>query len=150
MSIHYHRSGSRLRVTALCLGAFALLYGGSFYTRDWRTAVPDGARPIEQAGVRAAAVAAPLATVAKLDEPPLRAAPGVARAEPDVTGALASRSERSELRPSRQRATPKRPPVQKQTTGPPPKMAGAGGDPAPPIAQPISQPIEFELAERGH
>src|SRR6476659_7413542 len=83
------RSGSRLRVTALCLGAFALLYGGSFYTRDWRTAVPEGAHPIERAGVRAAAVAAPLARTAKLDEPRPPAAQPIARTEPDVTGALA-------------------------------------------------------------
>ena len=81
------RSGSRLRVTALCLGAFALLYGGSFYTRDWRTAVPQGAHAVERSGVRAAVVAAPLARTAKLDEPLPRAAQPAARTEPDVTGA---------------------------------------------------------------
>src|SRR3954453_20114797 len=116
MPVHCRRSGSRSRVTALCLGAFALLYGGSFYTRDWRTTVPDGARPVA-AGIRSAA--APLATVAKLDEPPPRAAQVVARSEPDVTGALASRSERGrpEPRSSRQRATRKRTPPPKETAG---------------------------------
>src|SRR3954451_8955854 len=89
------RSGSRLRVIALCLGAFALLYGGSFYTRDWRTAVPEGAHPVERSGVRAAVVAAPLARTAKLDKPLPRAAKPAARTEPYVTGALASRSDRA-------------------------------------------------------
>src|SRR4051812_46044837 len=89
MSVHYPRSGSPLRASALCLGAFALLYGGSFYTRDWRTAVPEGGHSV---------VPAPLARTAKIVEPLPRAAQPVARTEPDVTGALASRSDRAQHR----------------------------------------------------
>jgi len=153
MSVHYPRSGSRLRVTALCLGAFALLYGGSFYTHEWRTAVPEGAHPVERAGVRAVVVAAPLARTAKIGEPPPRAAQLVARTEPDVTGTLASRSgraqHRSELpRPSlqRQRAARNQPLRQRSTGGTAPKIAVASVGPA----SAITQPIEFELAQRSH
>src|SRR3954467_14768583 len=149
MSVHYHRSGSRLRVIALCLGAFALLYGGSFYTRDWRTAVPQGAHPVERSAVRAGVVAAPLARTAKLDEPLPRAAQPAARTEPDVTGALASRSDRarhrSELpRPGlqRQRSARMQPLRQMPTAGTAPKIAVASVGPA----SAITQPIEFELA----
>jgi hypothetical protein len=149
MSVRYHGSGSRLRVTVLCVGAFALLYGGSFYTRDWRTAVPHGARPVEQAAVRSARLAASLVTVAKVDEPPPSA--GVARAEPDVTGALASRLELAEdrpKRPSRQRAPQKRTPPQKETAGATPNMAGASAEPALPLARPRATVARFGFFSR--
>src|SRR3954470_23623882 len=50
----YHRSGSRLRATAICLGGIALVYGVWFFTRDWRA--PEAHLPgqprAEQAAVR--------------------------------------------------------------------------------------------------
>ena len=64
------------RVSALAL----LFYGASFYTRDWRSVVPDVGQPAQaQAAVRP--MAGPLPAHAVLGEPS-------APAEPATTGAL--------------------------------------------------------------
>src|SRR3712207_3313145 len=46
MSAFHRGLGSFLRLTGFCLGAAALLYGGSLYTRDWRLAVHEAGPPV--------------------------------------------------------------------------------------------------------
>src|SRR4051794_34337320 len=87
MSAHLQGSGSRLQVTGLCLGAVALLYSGSFYTRDWRLVVHQAGQPLaEQVLVRSIKLAAEPMANAKSAEPPARIAERTTRAEPEVTG----------------------------------------------------------------
>src|SRR5215207_9634916 len=89
MSAHHQGSGSRLRVTGLCFGAVALLYGGSFYTRDWRPALHQaGQRAAEQASLRSTKLPSGPKANAKPVEPPARVAERTIRAEPEVTGAI--------------------------------------------------------------
>ncbi len=40
LSTPLRMSGSRLGVAGVCLASLVLLYGASFFTRDWRTVVP--------------------------------------------------------------------------------------------------------------
>ena len=90
MSAHYEGSGSRLPAVGFCLGAVAMLYGGSFYTRDWRPVVHKAGQPVaEQVSARSAFVARPMAPDAKPAEPPSRLVELTARVEPEVTGAVA-------------------------------------------------------------
>src|SRR5215212_2260892 len=90
MSVHLQGSGSRLPVAVVCLGAFAFLYGGSFYTRDWRPVVHQAGRPLaETVSARSTVVAArPMTLDAKPAEVPARMAERTTRAEPEVTGAV--------------------------------------------------------------
>jgi hypothetical protein len=90
MWAHHNGSGSCLRVTSLCLGAFALLYGGSFYTRDWRPMVHQAGQPLaETVSARSTVAAAQPTTLdAKPTEVPARIAEHTTRAEPEVTGAV--------------------------------------------------------------
>src|SRR5215210_4098939 len=90
MWAHHNGSGSCLRVTGLCLGAFALLYGGSFYTRDWRPVVHQAGQPLgETVSARSTVAAArPLTLDARPAEVPARIAERTTRAEPEVTGAV--------------------------------------------------------------
>jgi hypothetical protein len=86
----YHRSGSRWRVIAICLGAVALIYGASLFTRDWRAPAPQqpGQPLAEQAAVRpirGAARAVALETIPDVTGSVAAAAP---RVEPEVTSAL--------------------------------------------------------------
>ena len=67
-----------------------MLYGGSFYTRDWRPVVHKAGQPVaEQVSARSAFVARPMAPDAKPAEPPSRLVELTARVEPEVTGAVA-------------------------------------------------------------
>src|SRR5215207_3873241 len=90
MSVHLQGSGSRLPVAVVCLGAVALLYAGSFYTRDWRPVVHQAGRPLtETVSARSTvAVARPMTLDAKPAEVPARIAERTTRAEPEVTGAV--------------------------------------------------------------
>ena len=90
MSAHYQASGSRLPAVGFCVAAVVLLYGGSFYTRDWRPVVHQAGQPVaEQGSARSALVARPTASDAKPAEPPTRFVERTARVEPEVTGAVA-------------------------------------------------------------
>src|SRR5215210_2704243 len=85
---HHNGSGSRLRVSGFCLGAFALLYGGSFYTRDWRPVVHRAGQALaETVSARSTKLAAGPIAFAKPAEPP-RVDERTTHAEPEVTGAL--------------------------------------------------------------
>src|SRR4051812_36090914 len=86
----YHRSGSRWRVTAICLGAVALIYGASFFTRDWRAPATHGAwqPPAEQVAVRPIRGAARPAAVETIPAGTGSIAAVAPRVEPEVTGAL--------------------------------------------------------------
>jgi len=89
MSAYHHGSGSRLPAIGFCLGAVALLYGGSFYTRDWRPVVHQAGQSVtEQVSARSASVARPMAPDAKPAEPRSRLVELTARVEPEVTGAV--------------------------------------------------------------
>src|SRR5215212_172997 len=90
MSVHLQGSGSRLPVAVVCLGAVALLYAGSFYTRDWRPVVHQAGRPLtETVSARSTVAAArPMTLDAKPAEVPARIAERTTRAEPEVTGAV--------------------------------------------------------------
>jgi len=81
----YHRSGSRLRATAICLGGIALIYGGSFFTRDWRApkAHLPGQPLAEQAAVRPIRAAARPVVVETTDS----VAAATPRIGPEVTSA---------------------------------------------------------------
>ena len=90
MSAHYQASGSRLPAVGFCVAAVALLYGGSFYTRDWRPVVHQAGQPVaEQGSARSALVARPMALDTKPAGPPTRLVELTARVEPEVTGAVA-------------------------------------------------------------
>src|SRR5690349_8136555 len=86
----YHRSGSRLRVPAACLGAVAVLYLGSFFTRDWRAPAPDqpGQPRAEQISVRPIRGAVRREAVEAVPADPVRVAIPVPRVDPEVTGAV--------------------------------------------------------------
>ena len=89
MWAHHDGAGSRLPAVGFCLGAVALLYGGSFYTRDWRPAVHQAGQPVtEQSARPTKAGARPMAMEAMPSELPARVAVHTVRAEPEVTGAL--------------------------------------------------------------
>jgi hypothetical protein len=91
----YPQSGSRLTVTAACLGAVVLLYGGSFFTRDWRApAFHQPGQPLaEQAALRPIRGAARPMTAEVIPAEPPRAAVHTTRIEPEVTSALPRGSE---------------------------------------------------------
>src|SRR4051812_36388586 len=89
MSTYRQRSGSRLPAAGFCLGAVALLYGGSFYTRDWRLVIHRAGQPVTApVSARSALEARPLSPHVKPSELPARVAVHTARVEPEVTGAL--------------------------------------------------------------
>jgi hypothetical protein len=89
MSTYHQRSGSRLPAVGFCLGAVALLYGGSFYTRDWRPVIHRAGQPVTApVSARSALEARPLSPDVKPSELPARVAVHTVRVEPEVTGAL--------------------------------------------------------------
>jgi hypothetical protein len=89
MSAYDQRSGSPLRVAGFCLLAITLLYGGSFFTRDWRLAVHPAEQPLAEQPIRPARGAMrPVATEAMLAPLPARVAAQTGHAEPEVTGAV--------------------------------------------------------------
>ena len=90
MSAYHQRSGSPLRVAGLSLLAITLLYGGSFYTRDWRVAVHQAGQPLAEQLIRPSRGAMrPVAIEAMPTQLPARVATQAAHAEPEVTGAVA-------------------------------------------------------------
>src|SRR5215207_8397891 len=97
-SVQQQRSRSRLKTVGLCLGAFVLLYANSFYTRDWRTVVPN-AEPTaaEQRPIRSKIV--PSTVEAALTDAPVWR-------DPDVTGSLPKAAEPVAAPPARQTVTP--------------------------------------------
>ena len=89
MSAYHQRSGSPLRVAGFCLLAITLLYGGSFYTRDWRVAVHQAGQPVAEQPIRPMRGAVrPVATEAMPTQLPARVAANAVYAEPEVTGAV--------------------------------------------------------------
>jgi hypothetical protein len=89
MSAYHQRSGSPLRVAGLSLLAITLLYGGSFYTRDWRLAVHQAEQPLAEQPIRPSRGAMrPVAIEAMPTQLPARVATQAAHAEPEVTGAV--------------------------------------------------------------
>src|SRR5215210_5096467 len=105
---HHNGSGSRLRAACFCLGAFALLYGGSFYTRDWRPVVHEAGQPVaETVSARSTVAAAqPMTLDAKPAEVPARIAERATRAEPEITGALPRSPELVASSPAAAKAAP--------------------------------------------
>ena len=90
MSAYHQRSGSPLRAAGFCLLAITLLYGGSFYTRDWRVAVHKAGQPVAEQLIRPMRGAVrPVATEAMPTQLPARVAANAVHAEPEVTGAVA-------------------------------------------------------------
>src|SRR3954453_6955924 len=78
-SITVQRSSSWRAATVLSVGALMLLYGASFYTRDWRSAVPQAERSTERQ-----ATARPDGVIRAEPRPLI---------EPETTGALAGAAE---------------------------------------------------------
>src|SRR5689334_3078255 len=102
----YHRPRSRLRAPAVCLVAIALLYGGSFFTRDWRApALHQPGQPLaEQVAVRPTRGTARPMSVSAI---PAESAPQtVTGAEPEATGALPKNGEPVTNPPSAAAAPP--------------------------------------------
>lgn len=164
------RSGSRLRTAGLCFGMFVLLYGTSFYTRDWRSLVSHSGQPaVEQASVRSKVAAHSAET--KLTEAPVWVEPEVTgslpkNAEP-VAGAPAKETVTPPLAsaPSQSRAQPAALPLSHVQSAPPRlrlqhksnkptqvAAAPAARTPSPSSVEPSppSTPIQFQLAERGN
>src|SRR4051794_36223393 len=163
MLVRPQRSRSRLRAAALCLGAVALLYGGSFYTRDWRSVVAHAGQPAGEPVPARANVALHTAEMKPTEAP--------VRVEPEVTGALprdaepvtTSRSAQTVTRPaasapsqSQAHPTPARSRAQPAIQPTPNKPAQMAPAPAPPTrtpaptaapSAPSSTPIQFQLAE---
>src|SRR4051794_2495814 len=91
VSIEVQRSRSWRAATAFLGGAPMLLYGGSFYTRDWKSVVPQAELSTErQATVRPNAALRPDRTTLAEPRPLI---------EPEATGALAGAAE-PDARPS--------------------------------------------------
>jgi len=89
MSAYHQRSGSPLRVAGLSLLAITLLYGGSFYTRDWRVAVHQAGQPVAEQPIRPTRGAVrPVATEVMPTQLPARVAANAVYAEPEVTGSV--------------------------------------------------------------
>jgi len=155
-SAQRHRSGSRLRAAALCFGAVALLYGGSFYTRDWRSVVAHAGQPAGEPLPARATVALHAA------ETKPTAAP--VRVEPEVTGALprdaepvtTSRAAKTVTRPAaspHSQSQPSRSRVPHASAQPTPGAAApAVRAPSPRDGSngPAATPVQFQLAERGN
>src|SRR5215217_5475526 len=79
-SVQQQRLHSRLKTAGVCFGALMLIYANSFYTRDWRTVVPQpGQITAEQRPVRLKV--APWVMEATLTEGPVWR-------DPEITGSL--------------------------------------------------------------
>ena len=162
-SVQQQRLRSRLTTAGVCFGAFLLICANSFYTRDWRTVVPQpGQATAEQRPVRSK-VAAPVME-ATLTEAPVRR-------EPEVTGTLPKEAE-PVARPSAAVASAPRvaatSPAQPHTQSAPPRSrvqskpkkqaqaataAAAAKPSAPSDAAPAASgaaPVQFQLAERDN
>ena len=131
MSVHLQGSGSRLPVAVVCLGAVALLYAGSFYTRDWRPVVHQAGRPLaETASARSTVAAArPMALDAKPAEVPARIAERTTRAEPEVTGALSRSPEPGASSPAAVKAASPSEQAGPSSEAPPPRLQAAAAKP---------------------
>src|SRR4051794_38100301 len=157
-SAQRHRSGSRLRAAGLCFGAVALLYGGSFYTRDWRSVVAHAGQPASEQ-------LPPRATVA-LHAGGMKPTETPVRVEPEVTGALprdaepvaAPRAAQTVTRPAasphaQSQPAPSRARVHHASAQPTPVAAAPAvrtSSPRDGSHGPAATPVQFQLAERGN
>ena len=164
-SVRQQRLRSHLKTAGVCFGAFLLVYATSFYTRDWRTVVPQpGQANAEHRPVRPM-LATPVMEAA-LTEAPIRH-------EPEVTGSLPKEAEPVAHLPARaavQASTPTQasaaPSSPKQTRPAPPRsrvqskpnkptQTAAIPTAKPPTTSdaapaPTAAPVQFQLAERGN
>ena len=100
MSAYHQRSGSPLRVAGICLLTITLLYGGSFYTRDWRLAVHQAGQPVAEQPIRPTKGAVrPVAIEAQPTQLPARVVAQPVPVEPEVTGAVSRGPESIESPP---------------------------------------------------
>jgi len=151
VSITVQRSPSWRAATVLSMGALMLLYGGSFYTRDWRPAAPQAERSTERQATARSDATPRLDRVTHAEPRPL--------IEPETTGALAGVAEppsgsttapHPSTSPSLQaQAAPPRPPAHQKH-----KRLAAGPTLTParvaPSRAPSAAPVQFQLAERGN
>ncbi len=151
-------SEPRLQTAVMCLGAVALLYTNSFYTRDWRTVVSQpGLTAADQRPARPKLARTGEATPSEAPvwrEPeqagalPNEAEPVAMPAQPKSTPsvAVAAPKTRKEPAPARVRLPPKPTPLT--------QLAEASAGRAPllsPEAPALSRaPIQFQLAERSN
>src|SRR4051794_8769572 len=155
-SAQRHWSGSRLRAAGLCLGAVALLYGGSFYTRDWRSVVAHAGQPAgEQLPARANV--ALHAAETKPTEAPVRIGPEVTGALPRDAGPVTtSRAAKTVTRPAaspHSQSQPSRSRVHHTSAQPTPEAAAPAlttSSPRDGSHGPAAAPVQFQLAERGN
>src|SRR5215210_2421426 len=154
----------RIGTVGLRIGALALLfYGASFYTRDWRSVVPEVGRPAPaQAATRPVAAPQPLA-LAQISQPSVSVEPTTTGALPRVAEAAARPSAAEKV--SRLSASPglqaqavapgsrvqHKPNKRTQVAARPPVKRASVNDltPSPPEAtvQPRpEEPVQFRLA----
>ena len=159
--LNVYHTWPRLGTVTLRVGALALVfYGASFYTRDWRSVVPDVGQPAQaQAAFRPKAAPQPAPT--KTSEAPAPIEPATTGALPTITGTVpgpaaaetpvrpvASALPRAKAKP----AAPRSPVRQEQSKRT--QVAAVSPVRRPSFAGPLSSgpetPVQFRLAERGN
>jgi hypothetical protein len=159
--LNVYHTWPRIGTVTLRVGALALVfYGASFYTRDWRSVVPDVGQPAQaQAAFRPKA--APQTAPAKASEPPAPIEPATTGTLPRITATapdpaavetlarpMASALPRAKAKP----AAPRSPVRQEQSKRT--QVAAASSVKQPSLAGPLSSapetPVQFRLAERGN
>ena len=175
-TVQQQRARSRLGKVGLCFGVFALLYGTSFYTRDWQSVATHADQTAsEQRPVRTKV--GPRTAEATLTQAPVWRDPEVTGSLPKDAEPVAAASQvktitppvaqapRAAGAPSQSKAqTPASAQAQAQLAPPrarvqqkaskPTQVAAAPAErtPASPAAPSVAfpTPIQFQLAERGN
>ena len=159
--LNVYHAWPRIGTVTLRVGALALVfYGASFYTRDWRSVVPDVGQPA-QAQAAARPKAAPQPAPTKTSEAPAPIEPATTGALPRIAETVsgpapaetlarpaASALPRAKVKPAAPRSPvrqeqSKRTQVAAVSTARQPSFAGP-----PPSAS--ETPAQFRLAERGN
>lgn len=153
-STPFRHAGSRIGTFGFRVGALALLfYGASFYTRDWRSAVPEMGQP-GQAQAASRSMASQPAWVdpskpSSAIEPTMTGAlPRTVEAAPETATPQASASSREKTKP----AVPRSPARHEQTKRTQ-TAAASKAKQSSPVDLPASvpeTPVEFRLAERSN
>ena len=165
-SLSFPRARSRIGAIGLRVGALALLfYGASFYTRDWRSIVPDVGQPSQAQAAVSAPKAALQLTTPERGEPsawvdPLTTAalskvtetvPGPAAREtitrPPVS-APARVKAHAKARPAASRSPARHQQTERAQAGTASKARQSSTVAASPVA--FEMPVQFRLAERGN
>ena len=159
-SVRQQRLRSHLKTAGVCFGAFLLVYATSFYTRDWRTVVPQpGQANAEHRPVRPM-LATPVMEAALTEAP--------VRREPEVTGSLPKEAEPVARPPAAvttaPTAAPRSPAERSEPALPRSRVQSKSNTPTQTAAIPAAKPsttseaapapsappVQFQLAERGN